>query len=390
MDADNRRKTDNAAGPSAPGPDSEWTKEQPGRDRPFDFDAFLGQKSLEDQVTDALDGKDLLDGEAYGQYPPGYIPRRAGAADGRGRHEAPGSGPEPDPEPEYPGEPPTQRFTRDGEIVPPRQSQQPPRQDRQTQSTGPQQPPRTPRPNEPPPRPKVVVAEPAPRVVVTPDRQYTDAEKSAKGMGKGAKFLIALLITVAVVLALAVLALQLLPGGTSQDPNAPAPSPTDYLFGGLPTRAPAVPTAPPAPTAPPVTDPPMPTPAPVVYYTISVTAGPGGSVSPNGMVDVQEGESATFSILPEMGYELGQLLIDGVNVSVTESYTFTDVRQNHTLYAVFQQLLPTQPPVTEAPVIPDVPDVPDVPVAPDDPQVPDVPVTPEDQGVPDIPPMVEG
>lgn len=384
MDMDDRNKFDNENEPSGPKSGGEWTKERTDKARPFDFDAFLGEKSLEDRVSDALDGKDRPEGK------PG-----AGA---RGRHEAPGPDPEPEPgpaaqpeekpeaesEPAYPGGPPIDRFTRDGVSAPERQRpQQPSRPQAQPARPDAGQPVRPKRPAgpEPPPRPKVVVAEPAPRVVVTPERRYVDDEPSKKGMGKTGKVLVALLITLAVVLAAAVAAVKLLPGIT-KDPDAPAPSPTDYLFGGLPTRAPSVPTAPPAPTAPPVTDPPMPTPAPVVYHTISVTAGTGGSVSPNGAVDVEEGGSVTFSILPDAGYELGQLLIDGANVSVTGSYTFTDVRQDHTLYAVFQQLVPTVPPATEPPVVTDppvIPEQPDVPVAPDQ---------PEQQ--PDLPPAVEG
>ena len=70
-----------------------WTKEPSRRDDRFDFAAFLGGDSLEDKITDALDGKDLLDKDAYGEYPPDYVPRRAASGE-RGRHEAPGPSPE--------------------------------------------------------------------------------------------------------------------------------------------------------------------------------------------------------------------------------------------------------------------------------------------------------
>ena len=354
----------------------EWKKEQPGGGRPFDFDAFLGPESLEDQVTDALDGKDLLDEEAYGSYPPGYIPRRGGAGD-RGRHEAP----EPEPEPEFPGDPPTQRFTVEDApetLEPPPAREEPPARPNLNRS-------------EPPPRPKVVVAQPTPRVVITPEQNYSEPKPEKKGMGKALKFLIALLLTAAVVLAVAAVAAIFLPGIGGE--KEPAPSPTDYLFGGLPTRAPMAPTVPVVPTAPPVTPEPAPTPPPAVYHAITVTAGSGGSVSPSGIVDVQEGESVTFSIMPEAGYNLGQLLIDGASVPVTSAYTFSDVRQDHTLYAVFQALPEaTEPPpvVTDPPPATDVPVVPDVPVIPDIPVVSDTPVTPEEPAVPDVPPAAEG
>lgn len=372
-----------------------WTKEQPGKERPFDFDAFLETDNLEDQVTDALDGKDILDKDAYGQYPPGYIPRRGGGGD-RGRHEAPG--PNPDEDEQLPGEPPTRRFDRDG--VPTRrfsndetasQDRQPPARQGQNQQRPPfsQQQPRPQRPaNVPPPRPKVIVADPTHQVVVTPERQYSEPEPKKKGTGKAMKVLVALLISLAVVLAAAVLAARLLPRFVGNGPEQPAPSPTDYLFGGMPTRAPVTVTDPPAPTAPPVTDVPAATPPPMVYYTVTVTAGSAGSITPSGVVSVQEGDSISFTITPDWGYVLAQLIVDGNNVPVSNGYTFTDVHEDHTIYAVFQAETPvTDVPVTDVPV-PDAPVVPDEPVT--DVPVPDAPAAPEEPALPDAPPAVEG
>lgn len=334
----------------------EWTKEEAGRDRHFDFAAFLGPQSLEEQVTDALDGKDLLDKDAYGTYPPGYIPRRSAPGE-HGRHEAP----EPDPEPEFPGDPPTQRFSQD-----------------EMENLQPPEPEPDPDPlpvikDAPPPRPKVVVAEPAPRVYVTPEMEYDDTVQEKRSAGKGLKFAIALLITVAVVLAVAAVGLSLFrSGGLSGliGTTSPAPSPTDYLFGGMPTRSPSTP-APPAATAPPApTDTPQPTPPPVVYHTITVTAGTGGSISPSGAVQVQEGDSVTFAITPYDGYELSQLLINGESTALTGSYTFSNVRGDCSIYAVFQAVVPTAPPATEIPVATDEPIVPDVPPVSEEPAIP--------------------
>ena len=342
------------------GDGGEWTKEEPGQDKGFDFSAFLGPETLEEQVTDALDGKDLLDRDAYGTFPPGYI-RRRGAPGDKGRHEAP----EPDPEPEYPGDPPTQRFGRDGQA---------------DQDTPPVDPPAEERPpvikDEPPPRPKVVVADPTPRVYVTPEREYDDEEPGAGKTGKGLKFAVALLLAVAVLLAGGLAVMHFLrPDGS--EPSAPAPSPTDYLFGGMPTRKPT-----PPPTAPP-TAPPTPTPGPtppqIVFHTISVTAGTGGSISPSGAVSVEDGQSATFTITPDPGFTLIQLLVDGSNVQVANVYTFSDVREDHVIYAIFQAEATAPPAPTEPPA-------PTAPPAPTDAPVTEEPA-PEQ---PDVPPQVEG
>ena len=93
-------------------------------------------------------------------------------------------------------------------------------------------------------------------------------------------------------------------------------------------------------------------PEPVTEYVITVTAGKGGSVSPRGRETVEEGQSATFSITPDEGYEVREVKVDGEDVGAVTTYTFTDVQENHTLYAVFQPLEeepPEEEPVEENP-----------------------------------------
>ena len=74
----------------------------------------------------------------------------------------------------------------------------------------------------------------------------------------------------------------------------------------------------------------------IVEYEISVSAGKGGSVSPSGRVTVEEGEDAVFSITPDEGYVLDELLIDDESVRPVEEFTFARVDADHTLYAVFR------------------------------------------------------
>lgn len=74
----------------------------------------------------------------------------------------------------------------------------------------------------------------------------------------------------------------------------------------------------------------------IVEYTISVSAGKGGSVSPSGSVRVEEGEDVTFTITPDEGYVLDELFIDGEAVKAVEEFTFAKVDASHTLYAVFR------------------------------------------------------
>lgn len=46
-------------------------------------------------------------------------------------------------------------------------------------------------------------------------------------------------------------------------------------------------------------------------YTITATAGTGGTITPSGTVTVQEGGSQTFQITANTGYVISQILVDG-------------------------------------------------------------------------------
>ena len=70
-------------------------------------------------------------------------------------------------------------------------------------------------------------------------------------------------------------------------------------------------------------------------YTITATAGEGGSITPAGAVSVKEGASQTFAIAAQEGYAIADVLVDGQSVGAVDSYTFENVTANHTIAAVF-------------------------------------------------------
>ncbi len=72
-----------------------------------------------------------------------------------------------------------------------------------------------------------------------------------------------------------------------------------------------------------------------VTQTISTSAGPHGSISPSGSVNVSYDDSQTFTIIPELNYHVSDVLVDGVSVGPVTSYTFNNVIANHTLAATF-------------------------------------------------------
>ena len=72
-------------------------------------------------------------------------------------------------------------------------------------------------------------------------------------------------------------------------------------------------------------------------YTITATAGEGGSITPNGDVSVKEGASQTFAVAADNGYEIADVLVDGNSVGAVETYTFDEVKANHTISASFSK-----------------------------------------------------
>ncbi len=75
---------------------------------------------------------------------------------------------------------------------------------------------------------------------------------------------------------------------------------------------------------------------PGVTYYIDASAGNGGSISPSGRVPVAAGERQTFTISASEGYEIVNVLVDGESVGQVSSYTFTNVRSNHTITVIFR------------------------------------------------------
>ena len=72
-------------------------------------------------------------------------------------------------------------------------------------------------------------------------------------------------------------------------------------------------------------------------YTVTATAGSNGSISPSGAVLVNHGANQTFTITPNGGYFIADVLVDGASVGAVTSYTFSNVTANHTISATFSQ-----------------------------------------------------
>src|SRR6185503_15760762 len=66
-----------------------------------------------------------------------------------------------------------------------------------------------------------------------------------------------------------------------------------------------------------------------VTFTITASAGSGGSISPSGSVTVNSGANQSFTISPSSGFHVVNVLVDGASQGAVTSFTFNNVTANH-------------------------------------------------------------
>lgn len=88
-------------------------------------------------------------------------------------------------------------------------------------------------------------------------------------------------------------------------------------------------------------------------YTIISSAGEGGTISPLGETLVTEEANQSFTITPDEGYIISEVLVDGESVGPLDTYTFTDIQENHTISVIFaeENQPPAPPTVTSYTII---------------------------------------
>lgn len=87
-------------------------------------------------------------------------------------------------------------------------------------------------------------------------------------------------------------------------------------------------------------------------YTVTVTYGKGGTASPSGMSTVVQKGSMSITILPDEGYEVEDVRVNGNSVGATTFLTLEDVQESYSVYVSFTRVLDTdtvEPPVENMP-----------------------------------------
>ncbi|MDI9337785.1 MAG: glycine-rich protein [Alphaproteobacteria bacterium] len=72
-------------------------------------------------------------------------------------------------------------------------------------------------------------------------------------------------------------------------------------------------------------------------FNIEALSTLNGTISPSGISHVGYGKNMQFSIIPNQGYALDSLFIDGKNVPNSTQFLFTNIMMNHTIFAKFKQ-----------------------------------------------------
>ncbi len=73
-----------------------------------------------------------------------------------------------------------------------------------------------------------------------------------------------------------------------------------------------------------------------LQYTISATAGNGGTITPAGNTTVTHNGTQTYTISANAGHHVSNVFVDGVSVGAVTSYTFNNVTADHIIYAAFE------------------------------------------------------
>jgi len=70
-------------------------------------------------------------------------------------------------------------------------------------------------------------------------------------------------------------------------------------------------------------------------FTVTASASPDGAISPAGASTAVAGSAISYTITPNAGFQVANLVVDGVTLPAATSYSFTSITGNHTISAAF-------------------------------------------------------
>jgi hypothetical protein len=72
-------------------------------------------------------------------------------------------------------------------------------------------------------------------------------------------------------------------------------------------------------------------------YTITATSGANGTISPLGTIVVNEGDSQKFTMQPNTGYKVKNVMVNDVSAGGPSTYTFPSVTSDHEIHVTFME-----------------------------------------------------
>jgi len=81
-------------------------------------------------------------------------------------------------------------------------------------------------------------------------------------------------------------------------------------------------------------------------FEIAATMQGAGVISPTGTASVNHGSEITYTITPDSGHHIEDVLVDAQSVGAVSTYAFTNISQAHTIEAIFSR--DNQPPAADA------------------------------------------
>jgi hypothetical protein len=72
-------------------------------------------------------------------------------------------------------------------------------------------------------------------------------------------------------------------------------------------------------------------------FYVTSSAGVGGTITPLGEIPIGYNSNQTFKITEDEGCHISKLLVDGSQTKIAKSYTFNNVKENHTIEVLFSK-----------------------------------------------------
>ena len=73
----------------------------------------------------------------------------------------------------------------------------------------------------------------------------------------------------------------------------------------------------------------------------SVSTIGNGMVTPNTSLEIPYGDDETYAFIPEDGYKIKEVIVDGEALEPNSSYTFYNITSNHTVSVEFEKIFHT-------------------------------------------------